>query len=305
MKKRIIPFILVIIMTVLMVTPAFAIVAKTDEFYVADYANVLSESTEQEIIDSNGFLENACSGAQIVVVAVEYLDGMYSDEYAMQVMNDWEVGDRNGKNGMVLVFATKENKGWLMQGDGIDAYFTDNMADDHMNDYFWGHYDNGKYDKAVQKLFPELVEWYEDYYNVDAYGGDQYYYAEPEIYVNYSWIFIIVIFFAVFIFIAVLGSRQRYRSYYVHMGMPIPRFHFWHMWRGPHRHWHDPHRHHHHHTYHHHHTHHHHSGPRGPHGPSSFGGGFGGSGRGGSSSSFRSSGRGGGGRGSGGGGGRR
>ena len=293
MKNRIFAIIFALIMTVgLLTVPAYAIVEPTSDFYVADYAGVISAETEQNIINYNGFLEQSCEGAQIVVVAVEYLDGMYSDEYALQVMNDWRVGSSENNNGMVLVFATKENKGWLATGDGIDDIFTDDTADEYMNNYFWDDYDAGRYDQAVNKLFTKLVDWYSKNYNAYVNGGtsqdyyqDGEYYPEGEYYterydsgVSWGALLVFLVIFCFIIALIVASSRATYRSYYTYMGMPIPRFHFWNLWFGPHIYW-SRHRYRPPHDYND-----RWRGPRGPRGPGGFGGGgFGGGGFGGGS----------------------
>jgi hypothetical protein len=38
--------------------PAFALVAKTSDFYVADYANVLKSTTKSDIISTNNLLQS-------------------------------------------------------------------------------------------------------------------------------------------------------------------------------------------------------------------------------------------------------
>jgi uncharacterized membrane protein YgcG len=91
--------------------PARAVVAQSDDYYVADYAGVLSPSAEEDIIAYNGDLEYYCDGAQIVVVTIEYLDGMYADEYALKLFNDWGVGSATADNGMLLLLVTEEKKG--------------------------------------------------------------------------------------------------------------------------------------------------------------------------------------------------
>ena len=93
MRKRVLTILLtaILLLSVLTVT-ASAVVEKSEAFYVADYADVLSDDLEQYIVDMNGDLEYYCKGAQLVVVTVEYLDGMYSDAYAYQLFNDWGVG---------------------------------------------------------------------------------------------------------------------------------------------------------------------------------------------------------------------
>ncbi len=116
MKKRIICSLLIIMLALAFAAPAGAVVQRSEEYYVADYAQVLSDDIEQKIISSNVDLEQKCEGAQIVVVTVEYLDGMYADEYAMRLFNDWGVGSREKNNGMLLLLATEEKKCWLTTG---------------------------------------------------------------------------------------------------------------------------------------------------------------------------------------------
>lgn len=143
---------------------ALAVVGQSESFYAADYANVLSSDTEEMICGYNGALEQQCNGAQIVVVTVEYLDGMYSDEYAYQLFNDWGVGSAEHNNGMLLLLATAENKAWLAYGMGLNSNIDSDDVDEMLDDYFWADFDRGSYDAAVQKLFPRLLDWYDDLY---------------------------------------------------------------------------------------------------------------------------------------------
>ncbi len=147
---------------------ASALVSESGSFYSADYANVLSDETEQMIINYNGALEQQCQGAQIVVVTVDYLDGMNSDEYAYQLFNDWGVGSADYNNGMLLLLATQENKAWLAYGLGLNSQMSDTTVDDLLNKYFWTDFDKGNYDEAVTKLFKALLSWYDDVYDSDT-----------------------------------------------------------------------------------------------------------------------------------------
>ena len=97
--------------TGLLSTAALAVAEPTEAFYVADYADVLSEDTEQYIVEQNESLFNA-TGGQIVVVAVDFMDGMTSGDYAMAVVENWGgIGDAERNNGFLLVYAVGENKG--------------------------------------------------------------------------------------------------------------------------------------------------------------------------------------------------
>ncbi|MBQ5652923.1 MAG: TPM domain-containing protein, partial [Peptococcaceae bacterium] len=83
---------------------AFAVVEAPAEIYVGDYANVLSEETERYIIEQNQALAGA-TGAQIVIVTVDFLDGMDIEDYAYTIFNDWGIGDAEKNNGLLLLLA--------------------------------------------------------------------------------------------------------------------------------------------------------------------------------------------------------
>ena len=147
---------------------AYAVVDQSDSFYVADYANVLSADTEQRICDYNGALEQQCSGAQIVVVTVDYLDGKYCDDYAYELFNSWGVGSSEYNNGMLLLLAVQENKAWLAYGLGLNSLLSGDAVDNMLDEFFWDDFDNGRYDDAVNSLFNALLSWYDNNYGSEV-----------------------------------------------------------------------------------------------------------------------------------------
>lgn len=250
MKKRLFLILLVLLLVSDLAVPAFAVVEKSEKFYVADYANVISESIEDELVKVNGDLEYYCDGAQLVVVTVDYLDGMYSDEYAMRLFNTWGVGGKSS-NGMLLLLAPQENKAWLTIGAGINGSFSDSMASQYLDSYFWKDFDNGDYEIAVVKLCNALLRWYSDYYGLDidasdGSGGESN--AEmPAVDdgarrmrgTSRTGLIILVV---IIIYIVISSDRRRYRAYHSYMGIPMPAYHWWFIFGSrPYRHWRDPH----------------------------------------------------------------
>ena len=65
-----------------------ALVKPTKEFYVNDYANILSNETEEFIINHSQSLE-AKTKAQIVVVTVLNLEGENLETYANKLFNEF------------------------------------------------------------------------------------------------------------------------------------------------------------------------------------------------------------------------
>ncbi len=296
MKKRIITLLLVITVLSLPVLAADIPDAGTgDDFYVHDEAGTLSESTRELILDVNGPLEQYCSGAQIVVVTINYLpDGYDSEQYANLLFRSWGVGSETENNGMLLLHVVREDRGWLVQGSGIESQFSTDDINDLLDTVFWPLSDAGEYDEAVARLIPQLVAVYADIYDTDElYAGPNVTFTDAEDYFEQAaedyrrqqlqsrlvLLAVIVIVLAL-LFVNSMGRRRRYyRSYGTH----LPLFFFC---GGP-------------------------GGPRGPRGPRwpggprppfGGGGGFHGGGFGGG---FHGGGFGGGGRPSGGGGGRR
>ncbi|MCI7741052.1 MAG: TPM domain-containing protein [Clostridiales bacterium] len=269
--KKILSFLFVLCLCLSVSVSAFAVVDRSESFYVADYSNVLSNDTEQMIINYNGSLEQQCQGAQIVVVTVDYLDGMYSDEYAYQLFNDWGVGSADYNNGMLLLLAVQENKAWLAYGLGLNSLIDSDQVDSLLDQYFWKDFDRGNYDEAVASLFKALLVWYDEQYDAQvvqsgtsASQGNGYTvgYSEPGLGTRLSHALssIIRILVVIAVLSALFGSGRRRGG-----GSWLPWFLLFNSWnnnrrRGP---WDDDHR----------------GGPRGPGGFG--GGGFGGGGFGG------------------------
>ena len=165
MKKIFSLLIATVLIATLMCAPVLALVSQSEDFYVADYANVLTSETKDDIIGYNGALEYQCKGAQVVVVTIESLDGgLESEEYAHQLFNDWSVGAAGEDNGMLLLLVTEEKRGWLALGAG----FTD-LSNEEINswldEYFWTHVDEGRYDEGVNSIFTRILEFYDEYYD--------------------------------------------------------------------------------------------------------------------------------------------
>ncbi|MCL2125987.1 MAG: TPM domain-containing protein, partial [Oscillospiraceae bacterium] len=312
MKKTHISIVLLMTLALCFIAPtAMALVEQSQDYYVTDSAGVLTETTRERIISANIDLEEMCNGAQIVIVTVEYLNGIPSDEYAAELFNTWRVGSlEGGNNGMLLLLSTEELKGWLEVGAGISGAFTSRMANDYLETYFWPAVDEYRFDDAVQSICEALFSWYADYYGVftdeqDSYGSapDNSYSNAPAPDNSYSnantmpdngqWnpyryysygrsygadafstmLVIVIVIVLIIIFAAIRADRRRHRAYYVHMGMPLPRYHWWYMWgyQRPYRVWYRNNW----------------RGPRGPRGPGGFGGPPRGSGGGRPSSGYR------------------
>ena len=259
MSKRSFAVLLAAVLLLVCAVPGFALVGRSDSFYVADYAEVLSDALENRIVAINGELEYYCSGSQMVIVTVDYLDGLYSDEYAMTLFNDWGVGSRDHNNGTLLLLCPNENKAWLTYGAGLEGALTSSRVDDLFEAVFWDPFDAGDYESAVDGMVLELVEFYSSYYNVSkemldpsSYQGGAYDYDDDGYgsyeYNDYSYssgsrlrpiIFLLIVILIIYLLIR-RADRRRYQRYCGAMGYGVRPYHWWYLFWGPHLRWHDP-----------------------------------------------------------------
>lgn len=150
---------------------AIEVVDPTEVFYVADYANVLSDETEKYIVAKNDSL-HSLTGGQIVVVTIEFLGGQDIEEYAHTLMNEWKIGSAEYNNGLLLLLVTGEANYWAVQGSGIEVSLTASLLGDYLKTYLEPQFTTGNYDTGVMNVFDAFLGWYDRFYNVNVGGSN-------------------------------------------------------------------------------------------------------------------------------------
>lgn len=139
------------------------VLAKPENGYVADVAGVLESDTVDHIVSNNKKLNDA-TGAAIVVVTVDFLNGKDIDDYALDLFNDWGIGSKDANNGLLILLAIGEDNYYVLQGSGIKK----DLPASTLQEYTWNYLENDfaakDYDAGVHKLFDAFYQWFEDYY---------------------------------------------------------------------------------------------------------------------------------------------
>ena len=86
-----------------------AVVSQTSDFYVNDSAGVLDNSLKNYIISTNKSLYSQ-TGAQIVVVTVNSLDGDAIEDYANKLFRQYGIGDSKKNNGVLILLSIQDRK---------------------------------------------------------------------------------------------------------------------------------------------------------------------------------------------------
>ena len=137
--KKIAGIFLALFVTILAYSNSYALVEPTKDFYVNDYAGVLSETTKDYIMASSVRLAEETT-AQIVVVTVENLEDRPLEEYATDLFRKFGIGDKEKNNGVLILLSVGDRKSRIELGYGMEGYISDaksgRIQDQYMIPYY-------------------------------------------------------------------------------------------------------------------------------------------------------------------------
>ena len=152
---------LILILLYMAFTPSVkAMVSPTNDFYINDYANILSSETENYILNKSIALNNV-DGTQIVVVTVPDLEGMSLEDYATQLFRNFGIGDKNKNNGLLLLLALEERQFRVEVGYGLEGILPDGKTGRFQDEYIIPYLKNNNWDEGIKNgydaFYKEIV----------------------------------------------------------------------------------------------------------------------------------------------------
>jgi uncharacterized protein len=94
---------------------------------VNDYAGVLNAAQRQSLEDRCKALREK-TGAQLAVVTLKSLEGGQIDDFAVKLFQRWGVGEKEKKNGILLLVAIQDHKARIEVGYGLEPILPDVLA---------------------------------------------------------------------------------------------------------------------------------------------------------------------------------
>lgn len=137
----------------------------SSSIYVQDYANVLSAETEQQI-NRVGMALREKTKAQIVVVTVKQLADTTVEEYALELLRGWGVGDQAMNNGVVLLVDTEARQSRVEVGYGLEGALPDGKTGQIQDEYMLPYFKKGDYDGGVLNAYLALAQVVQGEYKV-------------------------------------------------------------------------------------------------------------------------------------------
>jgi len=122
---------------------------------VNDYAHCMSADQVQRLEDKLVNFDKS-SSTQITIVTLTTLDGYDISEYAVELANKWEIGNKGKNNGVLVLAAIQDRKLNISTGYGLEGALPDittaHIRQQQMNPYFkQGDYYTG-FDKGTDAI---------------------------------------------------------------------------------------------------------------------------------------------------------
>src|SRR5690625_4722443 len=170
--------ILLLILLLSFSSTVFAIPNPSNEFYVYNEANIMDENTENYIIQTNDELYEK-SGAQIVVAAVDDLDGMDINSYATALFDEWDIGGSELDNGLLMLIVPSEGELWIEVGYGLEGILPDIRVHQIIEEYIIPSFAEGEYNQGIVLGYDEILSYVEEEYNIEISSKGQMDYSNP------------------------------------------------------------------------------------------------------------------------------
>ncbi|MFT9817841.1 TPM domain-containing protein [Lysinibacillus sp. NPDC056185] len=172
MKRLIFQLAIVSIMFILSIRMADAAMpTPMKNTYIHDFANVLSTSVKEELNRYSEQLDKG-TGAEIMVVTVDTINGEEPKMYATKMIRSWGIGDAQKNNG-VLILATfgqgdGNNDVVIAVGQGLEGALPDGKLGRILDTVFYPDARAGDINKAFKATYAEVFQTVAQEYNWDG-----------------------------------------------------------------------------------------------------------------------------------------
>lgn len=193
----------------------------TDEFFVNDFAGVIDETAKTEILSRSAALD-AATKAQVVVATVKSTGDTEISEFALELGRNWEIGDSELNNGILILLASEDRQVYIAVGYGLEGAMPDSKTGRIIDRYGIEYFKNDEFSAGLLSVYKAVVnevyieygmEAEEGYIPINMMPAEQNEESGLSAAVGISWAILIVL-----INIYLLFCRKRYGIVFYHGG---------------------------------------------------------------------------------------
>lgn len=124
--------------------------------YVQDYAGIIQNTDKQKILSIGQDLDNKTT-AQVAVITVKSLEGQPIEDYALNVLRQWGVGNKAKNNGVLIVVAPNERRSRIEVGYGLEGILPDGLTGRIQDQYMIPYFSKGNYSQGILQGYAATV----------------------------------------------------------------------------------------------------------------------------------------------------
>ncbi len=128
----------------------------TSEFYVNDFANVMTDDEESRFLSKSVALNQATT-AQVVVATVNSMSGDSIEEYSTELGRKWGIGDKEQKNGVLILLSLEEREIFVSVGYGLEGALPDSKTGRIIDVYGLDYLKNDRFGKGILAIGEAVI----------------------------------------------------------------------------------------------------------------------------------------------------
>ncbi|MFH1856283.1 MAG: TPM domain-containing protein [Candidatus Omnitrophota bacterium] len=135
--------------------------------YVNDFSGVLSAPDKIKLENLLFRLEQKTT-AQVAVVSIDTVNPLDIESYAVQLFEQWGIGQKGKDNGVLLLVAVKDKNLRIEVGYGLEGAIPDALANRIIADIIVPSFKQGNYSKGITDGVFAVTKLVADEYNVPS-----------------------------------------------------------------------------------------------------------------------------------------
>jgi len=132
------------------------------EGFVNDYANIISESVEDQLETDLQQLATSTNGAEVAIATITSLNQEPIEMVAQDFFDSWKIGKADLDNGVLLLVALDDREVRIQTGYGTEAVITDSYAGRIIRNQIMPAFKEGNYDKGILAAVESITQAVED-----------------------------------------------------------------------------------------------------------------------------------------------
>lgn len=131
----------------------------TDQFYVNDFANIIDDKTEREMVEKAKAYSDSTGGVQVVVTTVKTIGNADPVKYTTDMYNKYGIGKNN--MGVLIMLSVETRDIQMREGENIRKYISASNCGDIIDDYGLEHLSKNNFEKGLYEIQNATIKFLE------------------------------------------------------------------------------------------------------------------------------------------------